>query len=276
MFQGVTHSAEATIEFLREAGILHRTPPNCQICGRIITEVKNDEKTDGQLWRRPDPSRRDSFLENAHVKLDDFVILKYLWGANATAKLTAQVTGLVKPAVIDWFHFVRDACAKWMSANRPIVGGVGPVAQIDESVVSKAKYNRGRHVPERWVFGGYDTTTPLPLIKKYILPGTEIYSDVWRVRHIPVQPPYQHQTVNRSRNFVDPVTGACTNAAEGMWRRAKRKIVAANGTSRGLLVGYLEEYLWRERNGKDGPSAFESILRHIAEWYCENRENVPV
>ncbi len=146
-------------------------------------------------------------------------------------------------------------------------------------------------MPERWIFGGYDTTTKLgflhevddrsastllPLIKKYILPGTVIHSDSWpsyrRVRHIPVQ----HLTVNHSRNFVDPVTGACTNAAEGMWRRAKRKIVAANGTSRGLLAGYLEEYLWRERNRKNGPSAFQSILRHIAQWYCENRENVPI
>ncbi len=216
VFQGVT------IEFLREAGILHRMPPNCPICGRIMAKVKNNEKTDGQLWRRPDPSRRDSFLGNAHVKLDDFIILTYLWGASATAKLTAEVTGLIKPTVIDWFNFLRDLCAKWMSANRPIVGGVGPVAQIDESVLSKAKYNRGRHVPERWVFGGYDTTTKLgflhevddmsasTLLPLYILPGTEIYSDVWpsyrRVRHTPVHPPHQHLTVNHSRNFADPVT----------------------------------------------------------------------
>ncbi len=229
------------------------------------------------------------------MRLDDFVVLTYLWAANATAKLTAEVTGLTKPTVIDWFNFLRDVCAKWMEANPPIVGGVGHVVQIDESVVSKAKYNRGRRVPERWIFGGYDTTmklgflhevedrsanTLLPLIKRYILPGTEIHSDMWpsyrRVRHIPVQPPYKHLTVNHSRNFVDPVTQACTNAAEGMWRRAKRKIVAVNGSSRELLASYLDEYLWRERNGKDGPSAFRSILRHIAEWYCENQENMPV
>ncbi len=176
-----------------------------------MTEVKNNEKRDGCLWRCPSHKsekksiRRGSFLEKAHVRLDEFVILTYLWGANASVKLTVEVTGLVKTTVIDWFNFLRDVCANWVRANPPIVGGVGHIVQIDESVVSKAKYNRGRRVPERWIFGGYDTTTKLgflhevddrsastllPLIKKYILPGTEIHSDMWpsykRVQHIPV------------------------------------------------------------------------------------------
>ncbi len=205
----ITHSVEATIEFLRESGILHRTPPNCPACGRSMTEVKDNEKNDGRVWRCPTHKsekrsiRRNSFLENARVKLDDFVILTYLWAANATVKLTAEVTELSKPTVIDWFNFLRDVCTNWMRDHPPIVGGIGHVVEIDESVVSKAKYNRGRRVPERWIFGGYDTTTKLgflhevddrsastllPLIKKYILPGTTIHSDSWpsyrRVRHI--------------------------------------------------------------------------------------------
>ncbi len=47
------------------------------------------------------------------------------------------------------------------------------------------------------------------------------------------------------------------------------------GSSAELLSGYLDEYLWRERYEKNGPTAFENILSHIAEIYSEDRENQP-
>ena len=34
-------------------------------------------------------------------------------------------------------------------------GGPGKIIQIDESVVAKRKYNRGRMIKEKMIFGGY-------------------------------------------------------------------------------------------------------------------------
>ncbi len=71
-------------------------------------------------------------------------------------------------------------------------GGPGHVVQIDETCVRKAKYNRGRRIPPRWVFGGLDTTTRkgflvkapnrtaktlLTIVMQRIRPGTEVHSD---------------------------------------------------------------------------------------------------
>ena len=67
---------------------------------------------------------------------------------------------------------------------------------IDESVMVKAKYNRGRNLrlPQRWVFGIYDTVqklgyivfvtdrsaqTLLPIIERVVRPGSIIHSDGW-------------------------------------------------------------------------------------------------
>ncbi len=69
---------------------------------------------------------------------------------------------------------------------------------------------------------------------------------------------------------VDPITHACTNSVEGQWKHVKRKLSAVNGSSAELLSGYLDEYLWRERYGKNGPTAFENIISHIAEIYSED------
>ena len=69
------------------------------------------------------------------------------------------------------------------------LGGVGVTVQIDESLMVKAKYHRGRnlHTPHRWIFGAYDMATHtgyvqfvdnvrnaatlLPIIQRVVLPG---------------------------------------------------------------------------------------------------------
>ncbi len=102
-----------------------------------------------------------------------------------------------------------------MKNTKPI-GGVVRTVQIDETVVSRAKYRWGRFIPARWVFGGYDITTKksflvvhipdkkaetlLPLIQRHILPDAEIYSGMWgsysRISSLPASPLYIHLTVN--------------------------------------------------------------------------------
>ncbi len=63
-------------------------------------------------------------------------------------------------------------CSKWMAANQPIIGGVGHIVQVDEAVISRAKYHRGRRVsPGIWmnICRGRDTAKPdqLPLTTFY-------------------------------------------------------------------------------------------------------------
>ena len=78
------------------------------------------------------------------------------------------------------------------------IGGPERIVEIDETMIYKRKYNRGRltsnQVEQVWVFGGIDRSskvcfaeiverrdepTLLALIQKHILPGTTIYSDGW-------------------------------------------------------------------------------------------------
>jgi len=69
--------------------------------------------------------------------------------------------------------------------------------EIDESKFCRRKYHRGHRVEGQWIFGGIeresglcflvpverrDKGTLLSLIKDWILPGTRIISDCWKVQ----------------------------------------------------------------------------------------------
>ncbi|QQP51863.1 Putative LOC101846883, partial [Caligus rogercresseyi] len=68
---------------------------------------------------------------------------------------------------------------------------------------------------------------------------------------MPVHPRYEHEVVNHSRNFVDPLTGAHTNNVECFWKNAKQRLKSMAGVHDTMLSGHLNEFLWRERWGKN-------------------------
>ena len=106
--------------------------------------------------------------------------------------------------------------------------------EIDESKFgAKRKYKRGRVSEGPWVFGIVERgsqkvllfrvpdrtgeTLVHRLITTHIQPGTVIYSDQF-TPYIPLnQLGYIHVSVNHSKNFVDPDSGAHTNTIEGVW-----------------------------------------------------------
>ena len=129
--------------------------------------------------------------------------------------------------------------------NNPVqIGGPGHIVEIDESLFSRRKYNRGRIVPEQWIFVGYDAATKesfllpvsrrnvatlMPLIIHWVRPGTEIWSDMWGAYNGIAAQGFQHDVVNHQYNFVDPNTGVTTNYVEEMWQRAKAKFKSMFG-----------------------------------------------
>ncbi|KCZ77387.1 hypothetical protein H311_01601, partial [Anncaliia algerae PRA109] len=56
-----------------------------------------------------------------------------------------------------------------------------------------------------------------------------------------------HYTVNHSLNFVDPITGANTQAIENRWSVLKRKLRARFVTSRSDLCFYFAEFIFKSK-----------------------------
>ena len=76
-----------------------------------------------------------------------------------------------------------------------------------------------------------------------------------------------HGGVNHSLHFVDPATGVHTQTVESYWNRVKTKLKRMKGCDGDQLPSYLYEFMWRERYGKTGNDALQSIMRDIATQY---------
>ena len=117
------------------------------------------------------------------------------------------------------------------------MGGPGKIVELDESKLGKRNCHR---VEGQWVFGGVERGTgkcfmvpvktrdrATPIIKNWILPGKTIISDCWIAYDCLANEGYTYLKVNHSVEFVDPITGACTNKIEASWNAAKRTINAS-------------------------------------------------
>ena len=259
---------------------------------------KDAHLTDGFRWRchkkacRTQLSIRDgSFFSKSRLPLRALVEILYIWarGESTVIKCKTDI-GISDPTITDWKNFIRDVCNEMVVVRDPCtIGGVGHTVEIDESLLSKNKYHVGRMYPQVWIFGGIDTTTKdvfivpvlrrnadllIPIIQRHILPGTTVISDLWSGYRRLNEFGYTHLTVNHSQNFVDPQTGANTNAIESLWSKVKYRNKKECGTSRKLLVTYLSEYKWRRKFGAD---AFANIVRHIRSLYvvCDFADPLP-
>ena len=91
----------------------------------------------------------------------------------------------------------RDVCAEHFRRHPLRIRGPGKVAEIDETLLTRRKYNRGRVVEKQWCFRGIeretnkcfvvpverpDVATLLPLIRQYVASGKTIMPET-RGRH---------------------------------------------------------------------------------------------
>lgn len=125
------------------------------------------------------------------------------------------------------------------------IGGEGVIVQIDESVISKKKYGRGKKVRatriEKWVLGMYDTAqkvgivlyvvrrnkaTMVPLIQTHVKQGSIIWTDQWAAYKGLHKLGYTHCTVNHSRKF---------KSAEWDLHKRSRRVL---GSSKRIFAAY--------------------------------------
>lgn len=262
------------VTFAKELGLLGKAP-KCSNCGAVMVEQRDESAADGLKWRCIGKIikqkkaakkcnfsisyRHGTFFAGTHLELWQVLGFVDLWlkkmQLNHISSLLDDVT---EKSLVDWSSFCREVTFDGMIHNAQPLGGSGRTVEIDESKFGKRKYNRGHRVEGKWVFGGVEresgTCFMIPvdnrgkdvllcIIKHFILPGTTIISDCWRAYNCLQDEGFVHQTVNHSKTFKDPETGAHTNTIECSWRHAK-EVVGTHNRQSEFLAGKLSKYLF--------------------------------
>ena len=92
--------------------------------------------------------------------------------------------------------------------------------------------------------------TLLPLIRKHIAPGSIIISDKWKpYNNIKEMKDclFEHHSVNHSKTFKDPETGACTNLIEGAWRAHLKSKISVQNYRKFQLGKYIHRRMWTKK-----------------------------
>ena len=113
----------------------------------------------------------------------------------------------------------------------------------------------GNCIPEIFCIFGFLKLVQ-PIIQRNVQPGSLIYTDEWAAyRRMQRVLGFNHQTVNHSVNFVDPVTGVHTQHAESNCSVAEDKFKKMKGnTNPNFLQEYLKEFMWRRWHGEPHPN----------------------
>lgn len=283
--------------------------PVCNIshCGRLMTLSVDQARIDGYIWicanqshakgqKRPNSRanvnkfrqrvsiRHGSFFMNSHLELRQIVGFVRMWVTSTELQVIEQEMDISHATAVIWNAYCYEISTAYCTRQSEQIGGDGKIVEIDESKFGKRKYHRGHHVEGQWVFGGVergtgkcflvpvdkrDRATLIPLIQKYIKPGTTIMSDCWRAYDVLSELDFAHLKVNRSINFVDPTTGAHTNTVESLWRHVKNRIPTYNRRNH-YFADYLSKYMFLKRCKHDGLDETSEFLRYPKILYREN------
>lgn len=213
-----------------------------------------------------------TMFEGSHIGLRKWFIAMYIFTSHKKGISSHQLgrdLGISQKSA--WFLLSRLRYAFSDTCTDPLVGSD---IEVDETFVSGRNKNRhqNKKVPHSQGRSHKDKTPVLgmiarggnviakvvpdtkqntvePIIKEYIKPGSNVYTDEWHAYNR-LNKTYNHKRVNHSaKEFVNGM--AHTNTIEGFWSHLKRGIFGIyHWVSRKHLQRYVDEFTLRYNTRK--------------------------
>ena len=280
---------QACIDWCQRVGIIPRTV-ECRRHRKPYSLVVHSNSVLGYVWHCSKCKTRRSIgngtpFEEGHIEIERALMIGMCFAEDRSYEETVracsydgQVTS--STTIASWFGYYRSLTAIWADQyQNPAskIGGPGRIVQIDEALIGRRKYNRGRIVEGTWVLGMIDQDGELrleicpgnsrtrevltPLIQQHVEVGTEIHTDEWRAYHDLVNHGYVHKTVCHKREFIAQ-DGTHTQRIESNWRALRRSFTSGEIRTESI-DDHLIEYLWRRWCKRNSLDTFSELVKLI-------------
>jgi len=216
--------------FLRDSGVFYNML-SCRVCGE---DMRPNNRSGEFTCRKRScnvhlSARVHTFFYGSHLKSCKIMHLAYLWLNRNTQTQAMNESGCSSNTVTAFYSHFRSLVATTLDDEDAQIGGPGVIVEIDETKLGKRKYNRGHRVDGVWILVGVEKidvrkvfmrrienrsqTTLNSIIHKYVLPGSIVYTDMWKgYTGLASSLGLDHQTVNHSICFKDLILGVNTQS----------------------------------------------------------------
>jgi IS1 family transposase/transposase-like protein len=266
---GEMSSAESTKFTLLALDIL-KEKEKCLVCnGEMTLQLDKSKSAMVRYWcgfcKKRHEVRKFTAFKQLRLKILEVVQIILLFSINTPVIEISKKMLLSTTSVQKVIKLARKSIFEHIEATQPVLGGE-TVVEIDETVVARRKYNRGRMVEQRWLFGAIergngnlllkcvekrDSATLGRVIREFITQGSTVYSDKWAayLSFFSSGHNFNHQSVNHSENFVDPDNNEIhTQTIEGLWSRLKHFLRSRRYSRREYIEEYLAEFIFRRKH----------------------------
>ena len=186
---------EDTIIWCQEKGLLN-CDVFCENCGDKLIYYNEDNifRYQKRKCNKNLSLFSGTIFEKSKIGLSKIMLLIYEWSIDSTICSTAFEYNISKNYVSNWFLKFRILASIFhLIEKAQSIGVPGKIVEVDECLLVKNKYHRGRILSgQRWIFGDIVTNTTdcfiefvnnrsrktlIEVIKRRIMPGSIIISD---------------------------------------------------------------------------------------------------
>uniref|UniRef100_A0A5S6QKD7 ISXO2-like transposase domain-containing protein n=1 Tax=Trichuris muris TaxID=70415 RepID=A0A5S6QKD7_TRIMR len=148
---------EDAIRFFQTKRILHEQR-RC-VCGNPtkLTETNADRQGRWRCYRGQCMEelslRTGTWFQGHRLDFRTAAMFIYRWSHGyTTTEFCSNELGMSVKCAVEWKKWMREVAAESLLRNPPVTGGSGLTVEVDETVYSRRKYQRGRTYPQQWVF----------------------------------------------------------------------------------------------------------------------------
>jgi transposase-like protein len=281
LYDFLPQNSNDELEFLFHFGFMARSP-KCKKCDRFLRLYQdhtchNDHYYKCPLCKKTGKLYNESIFGKFNIPLSKVLITFYCFVEDCSLDQAITQSKLSRSTVQKIFHLLRLCCGKYVELlSHHKIGGNQDSVQIDETHISRRKYNRGRSLCHFWLVGGisektsdiFITTTTIRtqavlarIISENVALGSLIKTDSWKgYNFLNRTANYSHQTVNHKKEFVNPETGVNTQKIERLWLEVKNMKRRRRGFKIDCLEMYVHEFIWRRNVLRHSKNKFSAVL----------------
>lgn len=195
------------------------------------------------------------------ISRQKYTVLFNSFAVDITTSKASEIAGVNRKTADRYYKMFRSVVLE--SAHRERLDiDLGNGIEIDESYFGpkRVKGKRGRGAGGKTVVLGLlkrkgfvftqiikstERQEVMPIIRKVVKSGSDIYSDGWRSYDALAVYGYNHKKVKHSENEFARGDGTHINGVESYWSWVKRRLSKFNGIRKRLFSNYLLESEWR-------------------------------